>query len=126
VIRIGVEIGLLSLSIHEAIPKAMSFEGRNFDILSGLTAPLVYYFGFVKHRMGRKALILWNVVCVLLLLNVVSSAFLSLPGRFQQFGFERPNIGVGYFPFLLLPAILVPLVLFAHAATIRQLVQNKK
>ncbi len=125
VIRVGVEISLFWLFAYRAIPRAMTFEGRNFDILSGLTAPLIYYFGFVKHKLNRTVLIVWNVACMLLLLNVVANAFLSLPGRFQQFGFEQPLIAVGYSPFLLLPAILVPLVLFSNAAAIRQLVLNK-
>jgi hypothetical protein len=126
VIRIGVELVLFWLYAHQEVPRAMTFEGRNFDVLSGLTAPLVYYFGFIQRRLGKGALIAWNITCILLLLNVVSSAFLSLPGRFRNFGFEQPNIAVGSFPFLLLPAILVPLVLFSHAVTIRRLVRNKK
>lgn len=128
VFRVGVEIVLLWLFMHHAIPKAMSFEGRNFDVLSGLSAPIVYYLGFVsaRFRLSRTVMIAWNIVCVLLLLNVVSSAFLSLPARFERFGFEQPNIAVGYFPFLLLPSILVPMVLFSHAATIRRLFRNKK
>ena len=125
VIRIGVEISLFWLFVYKAIPQAMTFEGRNFDILSGLTAPVVYYFSFVKHKLNRQVMIVWNIACMLLLLNVVANAFLSLPARFQHFGFEQPLIAVGYFPFLLLPAILVPLVLFSNAAAIRQLVLNK-
>ena len=124
-IRILVELVLLGLYVHKTIPQAMTFEGRNFDILSGLSAPLIYYFGFVKKQISRPALIIWNAACMLLLFNVVASASLSLPARYQNFGFEQPNIAVGYFPFLLLPAILVPLVLFANAATIRQLILNK-
>ena len=124
-IRILVELVLFWLFVQKAIPRAMTFEGRNFDILSGLSASLVYYFGFVKQKLGISAMIIWNAACILLLLNVVFSAALSLPARFQHFGFEQPNIAVGYFPFLLLPAILVPLVLFANAAAIRQLALRK-
>jgi hypothetical protein len=126
VIRVLVELVLLGLYIHKTIPQAMTFEGRNLDILSGLTVPLVYYFGFVKKQLSTSVLIMWNAACMLLLLNVVANAFLSLPGRFERFGFEQPNIAVGYFPYLLLPAILVPLVLFSNVAAIRQLILNKK
>jgi hypothetical protein len=124
-IRIPVEIVLFFLFVHHAIPKAMTFEGANFDIFSGLSAPLIYYFGFVKKRLGKPVLIAWNIVCILLLLNVVRMAALSLPARFHQFGFEQPNIAVGYFPFLLLPSCLVPLVLFSNLAAIRQLITKK-
>jgi hypothetical protein len=121
VIRITVEITLFCLFISKSIPRAMTFEGRNFDILSGLSAPLIYYFVFVKKIMGKRGLLAWNIACILLLFNVVSNAILSLPARFQQFGFEQPNIALGYFPFLLLPAFVVPLALFANLAAIRQL-----
>ena len=47
VIRIPVEIVLFWLFVHKTIPGLMTFEGRNFDILSGITAPIVYYFVFV-------------------------------------------------------------------------------
>jgi len=124
VIRIGVEIVLFWLFLNKAIPRAMTFEGRNFDVLSGLTAPVVYYFAFVNPKIGKWGLIVWNVACMILLINVVSNAFLSLPGRFETFGFERPTIAIGYFPFALLPGVLVPVVLFSNAAAILQLLRR--
>jgi hypothetical protein len=126
IIRIPVEITLLLLFIEKTIPEAMTFEGRNFDIFSGLSAPAIYYFAFVNRKIGPTVLIIWNAACIVLLLNVVSSAVLSLPGRYLQFGFEQPNIAVGFFPFLLLPALLVPLALFSNAAAIRQLLIKKE
>ena len=125
IIRVFVEVCLFYLYLYNTIPEAMTFEGRNFDILSGLTAPMIFYFGFVKKNLNKSFLIAWNFACMLLLLSVVSSAALSLPGRYEQFGFERPNIAVGYFPFLLLPVVLVPLALFANAASILKLIRNK-
>ncbi len=40
VVRIPVELILLALFVYKLIPQLMTFEGRNFDILSGLSAPL--------------------------------------------------------------------------------------
>jgi hypothetical protein len=122
IIRIPVEIVLFFLFVHHAIPKAMTFEGTNFDILSGLSAPLIYYFGVLKKKPGKPVLIAWNIACVLLLLNVATNAVLSLPARFHQFGYEQPDIALGYFPFLLLPSCLVPLVLFSNLAAIRLII----
>jgi len=34
---------------------------------------------------------LWNFVCLGLLLNIVINALLSLPSAFQQFAFDQPN-----------------------------------
>ncbi len=124
VIRIPVELVLFWLFVHKSIPEAMTFHGRNFDIFSGITTPFIYYFGFVKKKISRTAILTWNFICLLLLVNVVSNAILSLPARFQQFGFEQPNKALGFFPFVLLPACLVPLVLFSHVAAIRQLLKK--
>ena len=121
-IRIPVELVLFWLFLHQAIPQLMTFEGRNFDIISGLTAPLVYYFGFVKKILSPRIILLWNFVCLGLLFNIVINAILSAPTPFQQFAFDQPNIAVLYFPFVWLPGIIVPLVLFSHLAAIRQLV----
>ena len=122
VVRLPVELVLLGLAIHQAVPFLMTFEGRNFDIISGLTAPFVYYFGFVKNQLPKAVLLLWNLACLGLLGNIVVHGVLSVPTPFQQFAFDQPNVALLYFPFNLLPAIVVPLILFAHVVTIRQLV----
>ena len=103
----------------------MTFEGRNFDIVSGLTAPLVYYVGFVKTKLSKTFLLGWNFLCLALLINIVVNSILSVPTPFLQFAFDQPHVGILQFPFTLLPAVLVPLVLLAHIAAIRQLLGNK-
>lgn len=120
-IRIPVEIVLFWLAVNKAVPVLMTFEGRNFDILSGLTAPLVYYFGFIKKKLDRRLILIWNFICLGLLINIVANAILSAPFPFQQFAFDQPNIAVLYFPFNWLPSCVVPIVLLSHLAAIRQL-----
>lgn len=114
VVRIPVELVLHLLYQYKAVPELMTFEGRNFDILSGLTAPLIYYFGFVKGKLNDRWILVWNIACLLLLINIVGHAFLSVPSPFQQLAFSQPNKAVLYFPFVWLPACIVPLVLFSH------------
>ena len=126
VIRILVEIVLLWLSINKAVPQLMTFEGRNFDILAGITAPLIWYFGSVKNKFNKRVILTWNFICLGLLLNIVVNAFLSAPTSIQQFAFDQPNIAILYFPFNLLPAVVVPLVLLSHLAAIRQLLSKEK
>ncbi len=125
-VRLFVELVLFFLLIHKTIPVAMTFDGRNFDIFSGVTAPVVFYFGFVKKTLSNKVMLIWNFICLALLINVVSNAVLSLPGLYQKFVFERPNIALGFFPFNLLPAFLVPSVLFSMLASIRLLTKQIK
>lgn len=121
VIRIPVELVLFALYIQRLVPELMTFEGRNFDILSGITAPLVYYFVFIRKRSADGLLLFWNAICLLLLFNIVIHAILSLPTAFQQIAFDQPNVAILYFPFVFLPACVVPLVLFSHLVAIRRL-----
>ena len=124
VVRIPVEITLYWLFVHKAVPQAMTFEGNNFDIFSGLTSALIYYFGFVKRSLNKKIIIAWNITCLLLLANIITTAVLSAPLPFQQFAFDQPNIALLYFPFSWLPCFVVPAVLFAHLVALRKLLTN--
>ena len=126
VVRVPVEVVLYWLFVHKVVPKVMTFEGNNFDIFSGLSAPLMFYFGFIKEKLGKNILLIWNFICLALLVNIVSTAVLSAPFPFQKMGFEQPNIAVLYFPFVWLPCCVVPLVLLAHLATIRRLLLAKR
>ncbi|HRH44141.1 MAG TPA: hypothetical protein PKY82_21090 [Pyrinomonadaceae bacterium] len=125
IVRIPVEIVLLWLFQNGQVPQLMTFEGRNFDILSGLTAPIVAYLAFRNGRTNRLLLIVWNLVCLILLINIVSNAALSLPSPIQQLGFDQPNRGVLFFPFIWLPSTIVPIVLFSHLVSLWQLFTNK-
>ncbi len=124
-VRIPVEIALYWLYTYKMIPEIMTFEGRNLDIISGLTAPFVYYFGYIKKALNKNIIIVWNLVCLLLLINIVSIAILSAPFEFQKFAFDQPNIAVLNFPYIYLPCCIVPIVLFSHLYCIKNLLSNK-
>jgi hypothetical protein len=119
-VRIPVELVLLWLCIQKTVPPIMTFEGRNFDILSGISAPFIYYFGFVKNTLPEKFLMWWNLLCLGLLIHIVCLAFFSAPFPFQQFAFDQPNVAILYFPYIWLPGVVVPLVLFSHLVVIRR------
>lgn len=123
-IRIPVEITLFYLFVSGLIPEIMTFEGRNFDILSGITAPIIFLIAFSKGQMQKTLLLIWNFVCLALLINIVTIALLSAKTPFQQLAFEQPNVGITYFPFVWLPSIVVPLVLISHLTAIRKLIKK--
>ena len=126
IIRIPVEIVLLWLCMHKVVPQIMTFEGRNFDILSGISAPFIYYIAFRKETYNKWVLLVWNIICLILLINIVSIAILSAPFAFQRFGLDQPNIAVLYFPYIWLTACVVPVVLLSHLASIRLLLKKSK
>lgn len=121
-VRIPVEIGLFYLFVFKAIPEIMTFSSRNFDIIAGITAPVIYYFGFIKGKLSKHVILVWNVLSILLLVNIVVHAILSAPLPIQQFGFEQPNLAIFYFPYIWLPSFIVPVVLFSHLVQIRKLI----
>jgi hypothetical protein len=124
VCRIPVEIGLLWLYQSQQIPQIMTFEGRNFDVFSGLTALPMVWYAFQNNTIKRTPLLIWNIVCLALVCIIVVIAFLSAPTPFQQFGFEQPNVGVLKFPFGWLPSFIVPVVVFCHLVSIRLLLKR--
>ncbi len=125
-VRVPVEFSILMLFLYGYMPESMSFEGRNFDILSGLTAPFIAYYGYTKGKLSNKTLMAWEVICLLLVLQVVVTGIFSAPSPVQQIEFEQPNNGILYFPFVWLPGIIVPMVIFGHIAAIRRLRKGMK
>lgn len=125
IVRIPVEITLYWLAANKAIPELMTFAGRNFDIISGITAPVIWLVCFsVGQVKNKKLLLVWNFVCLGLLLNIVITAVLSVPFSIQQFAFDQPNIAVLYFPFVWLPSFIVMIVLLSHLTAIRRLLKK--
>lgn len=124
IVRIPVEFCLFALYSHQLVPQLMTFEGINFDIISGITAPLIAYLGYHKKVFNKTVLLIWNLICLGLLVNIAFHGILSVPSTFQRFGFEQPNIGLTYFPYVFLPGLIVPTVLFAHLSSIRQLLNR--
>lgn len=94
VIRIFIEIILHQLSRDGLIPIVMTFEGRNFDIFIGLSAPLIAYFGFKKRTLPNVILIAWNIIAMLILANVAIHGILSAPTPFQHFVIDKNNFAL--------------------------------
>ena len=125
VVRIPVELTLYWLFIGKQVPQVMTFEGLNFDILSGFLAIIVYFVAFGGRNINRWLLVTFNIIGMLLLANIVSIAIMSLPSPMQQMAFDQPNRAVMYFPYIWLPTIIVPIVLFGHLASLWKLVFTK-
>ena len=121
IIRLPVEICLALLYHYETMSIYVTYDGTNFDIISGISAPIIALICFKKDRVQKKTLLIWNIICMLLLINVVVTAILSTPSPLQQLAFDQPNTAILYFPFSLLPTMIVPIVLFAHLVAIKKI-----
>src|SRR5262245_41613926 len=100
----------LELLMHRAygeglMPVQMSYSGRNFDILTGMTAGLLG-LALLRWNVPRWVVWGWNLGGLALLVNIVVVAVLSTP-IFAWFGRDRLNVWVTYAPFVWLPAVMV-------------------
>jgi len=124
IVRIPVEFGLYYLFVYKAVPELMTFAGRNFDIVAGITAPIVVFLTFYRNLLSKKVLLVWNIIMLGFLLFIVVNALLAAPHIFQQFAFDQPNVAIAYFPVVWLQGFIVPVVLFSHFVAIRQLLKK--
>lgn len=120
--RLPLEIAMHGLYERGIMPLQMTYTGRNYDIITGATAIVVaaaLYAGKGGVRLAR----LWNIIGLLLLLNVVVIAILATP-RFAYFGDAYLNTFVTYAPFVWLPAVMVLAALTGHLVIFRALARE--
>jgi hypothetical protein len=120
VFRVGVEIVLDLLYHAGVVPVQMSFEGRNWDILVGLSALPIAWLA-ARGRLPRLGLLLWNIAGLGLLLNIVVVSVLSMPTPLRAFPAEPANTFITSAPYIWLPAFLVPAALLGHLLVFRHL-----
>jgi hypothetical protein len=126
VVRLPVEFVIWALYQYGLMPRVMTFEGVNFDFISGFSAPLMFLLYFYWKKVGPLVFLAWNALGLILLFNVVYHAVFSLPTSFQKFSFEQPNVAIMYFPYIFLPGFIVPVVLYSHIALIRRTIREMR
>jgi len=117
--RVGVELVLWALYAAGRAPVQITFEGRNFDVLVGLSAPLVAWL-VARGRLAPKLVLGWNVLGLLVLANTVATVLSSTPGRLHRDWPGAPFTELAGFPMVWLPAFLAPLAVFLHLVSFRQ------
>jgi hypothetical protein len=115
----------LELLMHRALregvmPEQMSYSGRNFDIVTGITAIGVAGL-LAADRMPVWGVRAWNWMGMALLLNVIVIANLSTPTPFRVFMNEPANVWIARAPFVWLPAVMVLTALLGHIVILRRL-----
>ncbi|HYW09305.1 MAG TPA: hypothetical protein VE913_20260 [Longimicrobium sp.] len=115
----------LELLMHRAfeegvMPGQMSYSGRNFDIVTGITAIGVAGL-LAAGRMPTWGVRAWNWMGMALLVNVVVIANLSTPTPFRVFMNEPANVWIARAPFVWLPAVMVLTALLGHIVIFRRL-----
>ncbi len=124
IVRIPVELCLWWLFGAGLVAESMTFEGVNFDILAGISAPFAGVFLVGKKSNNKITAILWNLICLGLVLHIVIRAISLTPYFYDGSGADLQNVGVFYFPFVWLPAFVVPIVIFSHLVSLVQLMKK--
>jgi hypothetical protein len=118
--RVVVEL-LLHRAYREGLmPVQMSYSGSNFDIVTGILAAALAV-ALARTTLSARVVLAWNVVGLLLLLNVLVIALLSAPTPFRQFHNEPANVWITKAPWVWLPTVMVPLALLGHILVFRRL-----
>ncbi|MFN3529618.1 MAG: hypothetical protein ACK417_06820 [Bacteroidia bacterium] len=104
------QAGLSSLDI--------TFEGYNYDIVVGLTAPVIASLAFNQKMLNREILLGWNGLSLLMLL--ISSVLIGLE---MQHSVKALNAYTS-FPYAFALGLLLPMSLFAHALVIYRILKG--
>ncbi len=119
--RIDMEIILWLLEKQALIPELITWNGRNFDIVIGLSAPLIAYFCYVKKPWANQVALIWNYLGIGFLLHVFILGLLSAPTPFRVFFTNPETIFIAHVPYIWLPGFVLPLAIFFHVAAIRKI-----
>lgn len=116
--RVVVELLLHRAYVEGLMPVQMSYSGRNFDFVTGVTAVLLGAW-LATERRSRLLIMLWNTLGLALLVNVLVVALLSAPTPFRVFMNEPSNVWITRAPWVWLPAVMVLAALFGHVLVYR-------
>lgn len=122
--RIAVETLFVFSVAQGVLHQNVTIEGYNYDMLIGLSAPIVAYF-FVDKSLNLKILKAWNILGLLVLASVIFVFFTSIffPAFYGPDYTTFPS-SFGTYPYVLIAGFLMPLAVFIHFLSI--IVINKK
>jgi len=118
--RLPLELVLHAWKEQGVLPVQMTFEGHNFDIVSGVLA--LGTAALLLRKTSRPAIWLFNAVGLALLLAVASIAVLSSPLPIRAYHNEPAVLLALYFPYGWIIPICVGGALFGHILIFRWLV----
>ena len=121
VFRVGVELWFFYSYKTGVFPQLMTFEGANLDIIAGLLAVIAGLLVLKQPRQARTIAFFFNSIGILILLNTLRAAAMSMPSPIQMYPFDERLLLLGQPYFIYLPGILVVMALGCHILSLRQL-----
>jgi len=120
--RIVVETIFVVTVAQGFLPTIVTIEGYNYDMIFGISAPILAYLAFHKKPYRLQLLLWWNYLGLTVLASVIF-LFISSIYLPEIYGSTTPIIPIefGSYPYVLVPGFLMPLAVFVHALSISQL-----
>jgi hypothetical protein len=122
IFRLPLELFMLRAALLDIMPIEFSMLGYNFDVLTGLTALLLLGYRALIGELSLRVIKIWNLFGIACLLIIAGLAVATSP-QVHAFGPEREhlNIWVLFFPYSLLPLLLVSYAVLGHIVMSRKL-----
>jgi len=115
--RIFVELLIFATYLKGIFPQRATFEGLNFDILVGISAIFVSIAAY-KGAINNRGILIWNFISM----GVLTVTVYSFISTYYFTDFVTTGGGFKFveFPYLLLASVLLPVAIFLHAFSIKQ------
>jgi hypothetical protein len=122
IFRLPLELLMLRAAYLQIMPVEFSMLGYNLDVLTGLGALLISAYCAWTWSLPVKVIWAWNLMGIACLLVIAVLAVLTSP-NVHAFGVAPQHINswVLYFPYSLLPSVLVGLAVLGHVLLTRKL-----
>jgi hypothetical protein len=120
-LRIGGGLTLFAAWASGFAPWSWAATAGAGDILVGLSAAAVAALLETGLAWSRTAAIAWNVFGLVDIAHTLVRGLLAAPGPQQRIFETPPNLVPMVFPFIYLPAFIVPLTILLHILSLQQL-----
>lgn len=119
--RVFVEFAIFQLAAVDLMPEVMTWNGRNFDVLIGLSAPVVAWLLKAGGERNRKIAVVWNWAGLMMLANVVGHGILTAPSMFRVDSLGGENRAILMYPYVWIPSFFVLIAVTSHIWMLRRL-----
>ncbi len=119
VYRIMIEILFVYSVKNGTLHPNMTIEGYNYDMVFAFTSPIIGWLVYKKIKGYKTIALFWNYLGLLVIASIIFIVVTTVyfPGFYSNNLNSVPK-EFGMFPFVLVPAFLMPLAVFIHILTI--------
>jgi hypothetical protein len=116
--RVPFAFVLLWFYQSNVLPLELTFEGINYDIIIGLTAPVVGSLAFSQKMLNKEIVLGWNAIGIVLLIISTTLLLFDLEENVKS------KAAFSQFPYLFAFGFLYPASFYAHALVIYRIIKG--